>query len=76
MTYFDPETQSEVNRQRLDEELRTIHLQNKATRGKNLFSRGLASLGVWMVARGEALRRKNSAPQARYAELNKKTAHR
>jgi hypothetical protein len=76
MAYFDPEIQLEVNRQRLDEELRTIHLQNKATEGKSLFSRGLASLGAWMVARGETLRRKNTAPQARYAELNKKTAHR
>jgi hypothetical protein len=76
MTYFDPETQSEVNRQRIREEMQTIHLQNKASRGKNLLSRGLALLGAWMVARGEKLRRKNAAPQARYAELNKKTAHR
>lgn len=76
MTYFDPETQPELNRQRIKEELRTIHLQNRATRGKNLLSRALASLGAWMVARGENLRRKNSAPQVRYAELNKKTAHR
>jgi hypothetical protein len=76
MTYFDPETQPELNRQRIHEEMQSIHLQNKATRGKNVLNRVLAFLGAWMVARGETLRRKNSAPQARYAELNKKTAHR
>ncbi len=76
MSYFDPETQSELNRQRINEEMQIIHLQHKATRGKNILNRILAFLGVWMVARGEMLRRKNSAPQARYAELNKKTAHR
>ena len=76
MTYFDPETQAEVHRQQICEEMQTIHLQNKATRGKNLLSRGLAFFGAWMVARGERLRARNSAPQAYYTELNKKTAHR
>lgn len=76
MSYFDPETQPELNRQRIHEEMQMIHLQNKAMRGKNILNRILAFLGAWMVARGEILRRKNSVPQARYAELNKKIAHR
>ena len=76
MSYFDPEIQSDLNRQRINEEMQIIHLQHKATRGKNILSRSLASLGAWMVARGEMLRRKNAAPQAHYAELNRKTAHR
>ena len=76
MTYFDPEIQSEINRERMREEIQSIRLQNKATRGKNILSKGLAFFGAWMVARGEALRKNNAAPQVRYAELNKKTAHR
>ena len=76
MTYFDPETQAEVHRQQIREEMESIHLQNKAMRGKNLFSRGLAVLGSWMVARGEKLRVKNSTPQTYYTELHKKPAHR
>jgi hypothetical protein len=76
MSYFDPETQAELNRQRIHEEMQAIHLQTKAVRGKNILHRGLALLGGWMVAHGEKLRMKNSAPQVYYTELNKKTAHR
>ena len=76
MTYFDPEIHPEINRERIHEEIQSIRLQNQATRGKNILSKGLASFGAWMVAHGEALRKKNAAPQVRYAELNKKTAHR
>lgn len=76
MTYFDPESQAEVHRRQICEEMQTIHLQNKATHGRNLFSRGLALLGSWMIARGEKLRVKNSMPQAYYTELHKKPAHR
>ncbi len=76
MSYFDPETQSELNRERIHEEMQTIHLQNKVVREKNILNRCLALLGGWMVARGEKLRMKNSAPQTYYTELNKKTAPR
>ena len=76
MSYFDPETQADLNCQRINEEMQTIHLQNKAARGRNILNRGLVLLGAWMVARGETIRRKNAAPQAGYAELNRKTAHR
>lgn len=73
---LDPETQAQLNRQRINEEMQTIHLQNKATRGKNIFSKGLAFLGTWMISKGELLRKKNSTPQSYSTELNKRTAHR
>jgi hypothetical protein len=74
MSYFDPERQAELHRQRILEEMEEIHLQDEALRGKNTMSRALAVLGAWMVARGERLRQNNS--RAHYTELNKKIAHR
>ncbi len=76
MAHFDPEIQSELNRQRMIEEIKSIHLENKALRGKNALSRALTLFGEWMVARGEKLRQKNSTPQTSYSELNKRIAHR
>lgn len=76
MPYLDPETQAELNRQRMTEEIQSIRLQNKALSGKGIVSVMLALLGAWMVARGEKLHQRNSAPQTRYSELNKRTAHR
>lgn len=76
MTYLDPEKLAELNHQRIFMEIEEIRLQDEALRGKNTLSKVLASLGVWMVARGEKLRQKNSTPQVHYSELNKRIAHR
>jgi hypothetical protein len=76
MTYFNPEKQAELNRQRILEEVEEIHLETEAVQGKNVVRKALATLGVWMVARGETLRRKNAAPQVHYSRLNKRAAHR
>ena len=76
MSYFAPEKQAEMNRQRILEEVEEINLQNEATRGKNIMSKILASLGVWMVARGEKLHLKNSTPQVQYSNLNKRAIQR
>lgn len=76
MTYFNPEKQAELNRQRILEEVEEIHLENEAVQGKNAVSKALATLGMWMVAGGEKLRQKNAAPQAQYSRLNKRAAHR
>ena len=76
MSYFDPEKQAELNRQRILEEVEEINLQNEATRGRNATSKILALIGMWMVARGEKLRLKNSTPQMQYSNLNKRAIQR
>lgn len=76
MSYFAPEKQAELNRQQILKEVEEINLQNEAMRGRNVISKILALLGAWMVARGEKLHQRNSTPQTRYSELNKRTAHR
>lgn len=73
---LDPETQAELNRQRINEEMQAIHLQNKVTRGKNLFSKGLVFLGTWMISIGIILRKKNSLTKAYPIKINKQIAHR
>ena len=76
MSYFAPEKQAEMNRQRILEEVEEINLQNEAMRGRNAMSKILALLGMWMVARGEKLHLKNSPPQVQYSNLNKRAIQR
>ena len=76
MSYFAPEKQAELNRQQILKEVEEINLQNEATRGRNIMSKILASLGVWMVVRGEKLRQKNSLSQVQYSNLNKRVIQR
>lgn len=52
---------SELNRKKIQDEMAAIHLEEKATKGKSLSSRSLATLGKWMVTTGEKLRSQNDA---------------
>ena len=76
MSYFEPERQAELHRQRILMEAQEIHLQNEALSEDNAASKVLTRLGEWMVSRGERLRRKNSTSHVYYTELNKKIIHR
>ncbi len=74
MNRLSPEMISQMNRQRIKEEMDSIRLEEKALAGRNLLSKNLAALGDWMVARGEKLRKRHSAKQTNYSELIKKVA--
>lgn len=65
---------SEINRLRIKEEMYAIRLEEEAIKGRNLLGKNLASLGEWMVARGEKLRQRHSVKQTNYSELTKKVA--
>lgn len=56
-----PEYLSELNRQRIQEEIKAIRLEEKAASGKSLSSRLLAGLGTWMVKNGQELRARHAA---------------
>lgn len=55
-----PEISAELNRQRIEEEMKAIRLEEKATKGKSLSNRLLAGLGYWMVKKGQKLRARNT----------------
>ena len=74
MNNLSPEMISEINRRRIKEEIDAIRLEEEAIQGRNLLSKNLATLGEWMVARGEKLRKRHSAQQTNYSELTKKVA--
>jgi hypothetical protein len=71
---LSPEIISEMNRRRIKEEMDAIRLEEEAIRDRNLLSKNLVTLGEWLVARGEKLRKKHSAKQTNYSELTKKVA--
>jgi hypothetical protein len=60
MNYLNPETEAELNRRRIQEEMRAIHLAEKATRGKGILNKGLAAIGALLVAGGEKLQALNT----------------
>lgn len=74
MYSLSPEMISEMNRQRIKEEMDAIRLEEEAIKGRNLLSKNMAALGEWMVERGEKLRKRHSAGQTNYSELTKKVA--
>ena len=74
MNNLSPEMISEINRQRIKEEMDAIRLEEEALKGRNLLSKNLAALGEWMIARGEKLRKRHSTQQTNYSELSKKVA--
>ncbi len=74
MHNLSPEMISEINRQRIKEEMDAIRLEAEAVGGRNLLSKNLVALGEWMVARGKKLHMRHSAKQTNYSELTKKAA--
>jgi len=56
-----PEFLSELNRQKIRDEMQAIRLEEEALKGKSLTSRSLASLGTWMVKTGQKLRAQHTA---------------
>lgn len=74
MNNLSPELISEINRQRIKEEMDAIWLDEEAIKGRNFLSNNPAALGEWMLARGEELRKRHSAQQTNYSELTKKVA--
>ena len=76
MNYLDAETQAELNRKRIIEEIHQIRMAEDATRGRNILQKTLAAIGAWLVVYGENLRRKNSTHQTRYVEFHNKIAQR
>ena len=56
-----PEFLSELNRQKIQDEIKAIHLEEEAIKGKSLTSRSLAGLGTWMVKTGQKLRARHAA---------------
>lgn len=56
-----PEFLSELNRQKIRDEMQAIRLEEEALKGKSLTSRSLASLGTWMVKTGQKLRAQHAA---------------
>lgn len=62
---------SELNRQRVQEEMAAIHREKKATKGKTLSSRFMVGLGNWMVERGKKLQAQNAAIQSNNINIGK-----
>jgi len=67
MNNLHPEMMSELNRQRIKDELDAIRLEQKFMRVKRirikLIEQNLAVLGDWMIASGEKLRRRYATSQ-------------
>jgi hypothetical protein len=56
-----PERLSELNRQKIQNELQAIRLEEEALKGKSLINRSLVGLGNWMVETGQKLRARHAA---------------
>ena len=74
MYSLPPEVIVELNRQRIQEELAAIRLEEEAGRGHNILSKNLAVLGEWMVTRGEKLRSQHSVGGPISSEFTKRVA--
>lgn len=70
------EINAELKRQRIIEEMNGIRLEEEAVKGEHPLSGNLVSLGEWLIALGEKLRKPHSYPgaEARSADLIRRTA--
>ncbi len=70
------EINAEMRRQRIMEEMNAIRWEEEATKGKHPLSNNLISLGEWLIALGERLRKQHSYSRAktRSAGLINRTA--
>ncbi len=70
------EIDAELRRKQIMEERDAIRLEEEATKGKHPLSKNLVSLGEWMIAVGERLRKQHSYSRAktRSAGLINRTA--
>jgi len=70
------EINAEMRHQRIMEEMNAIRLEEEATKGKHPLSNNLVSLGEWLIALGERLRKQpsSSGTKARSAGMIHKAA--
>jgi len=55
---------AELNRKKIEEEMAAIRLEEKAAKGQEKWlDKNLATLGDWMVAGGEKLRKRRAASE-------------
>jgi hypothetical protein len=62
MNNLFPEKMSELNRKKIQDEMAAIRLEEEAEKGRpKWLDKNLATLGDWMVDRGEKLRKRRAA---------------
>ncbi len=68
------ELMSELHRKEITEEMESIHLEERATKGRALLDKNLALIGEWMVSHGEELRQRyqNASQEAVSSKLSSK----
>ena len=66
MNNLFPEKISELNRKKVQDEMAAIRLEEEAASGQpKWLDKNLATLGNWMVDRGEKLRKRSAASMER-----------
>jgi len=70
-----PEIISELNRERIKDEMDAIRLEEEAAKGQSLLDKNLAFLGTLMISRGEKLHnRYHASKEGTSSKLVNKTA--